>query len=187
MKKIDIKFLLSSDMESILKKYTDKNILYNFLLYIVKDSKQYYDIIKYKDVLKAQDRVIELLGDLLLGKEVSKEQLSAAANAAIAASYAAANASANAAYAAANAANASANAANAAVYAANASANAANAAYAAANASVYAAYAAAYAASYAANAAAKQKEYRNYLIELVLEESKIDTKTYKLLYKEKSV
>jgi len=181
MKKIDIKFLLNSDIRSILEEYTDKNILYSFLLYIIKDTKKYYDNIKYKDVLIAQDKIIELLEDLLLNKEIPKKDLDAAANAA---AYAAANAAtaattADAAYAAADAAT-TADAAYAAADAANA---AANAAYAAANA----AYAAAYAAYAAANAAtAKQKEYKEHLIELILEENKISIKAYRLLLKGKN-
>ena len=172
MKKIDIKFLLNSDIRSILEEYTDKNILYSFLLYIIKDTKKYYDNIKYKDVLIAQDKIIELLEDLLLNKEIPKKDLDAAANAA---AYAA-----NAAYAATTADATTADAAYAAADAANA---AANAAYAAANA----AYAAAYAAYAAANAAtAKQKEYKEHLIELILEENKISIKAYRLLLKGKN-
>ena len=179
MKKIDIKFLLNSDIRSILEEYTDKNILYSFLLYIIKDTKKYYDNIKYKDVLIAQDKIIELLEDLLLNKEIPKKDLDAAANAA---AYAAANAAyaattADAAYAAADA-----DAAYAAADAANA---AANAAYAAANAAYAAAYAA-YAAANAATATAKQKEYKEHLIELILEENKISIKAYRLLFKGKN-
>jgi hypothetical protein len=139
--------------------------LNSFLIHVVKDSKNYYNHKENPKVLEAQNKVIELLGEELAGKKVSKEQWDTA-----------------------NAAAYAANAAAYAAYAANAAAYAAHAANAAANAAAYAANAAAHAANAAANAAAanaaKQKEYKHYLIELILKENNINEITYSLLYKE---
>jgi len=157
--KINIKEMLNSDVKTLIEKYYSKKILYTFLIYLLEDSKKYYDHKENPKVLEVQNRVIELLGDLLLGKKVSKEELEAAYNAAKVAAHAAANA---------------------AHYAANAAHYAAYAAY-------YAAYNVAYAAYNATNAAydaAKEVEYKNYLIELILKENNIDTRTYRILYSE---
>src|SRR4030067_1249696 len=85
---IDIKFLLNSDIRTILEKYYFKPILCRFLLHIIKDSKNFYNNKENPKVLETQDRVIELLGDLILGKEVSSKELEAAYATASAISYA---------------------------------------------------------------------------------------------------
>ena len=92
MEKINLKALANSDIKSILGQYPSKPILYKFLIHIVKNAQKRFDTKKYLEVYKAQSTVLELLGDLLLGKEVSKKQLDAAAYAAANAAYAAANA-----------------------------------------------------------------------------------------------
>ena len=157
MSKIDLKQMQNSGIGNILEQHYSKSILYRFLIFVVKDTRATYDCKNHSEVYDSQNKVLKILGDLLLGKEVSSKDIRTAANAPNAAAYAATTA-ANAVYAAVYAADA----VYAAVYAANA----------------------VYAAAYAADAAyaAKQQEYKNYLIKLVLEENGINTKTYGMLY-----
>jgi hypothetical protein len=136
---MNIKEMLNSDIKTLVEKYHSEKVLNTFLIHVLEDSKKYYSHKENPKVLEVQNRVIELLGDLLLGKKVRKGELksatNAASNAAANAAYYATNAvsAANAAYAAASAA------ANAAYYATNA-VSAANAAYAAASAASNAAF-----------------------------------------------
>jgi len=152
---MNIKEMLNSDIKTLVEKYHSEKVTNTFLIHVLEDSKKYYSHKENPKVLEVQNRVIELLGDLLLGKKVRKGELKSATNAA-------SNAAANAAYYATNAV------------------SAANAAYAAASAASNAAFNAAANAAYAA----KEVEYKNYLIELILRESDIDTRTYRILYSE---
>lgn len=164
MKTLNIKTLINSDIKSILQKYYSKSILYRFLIFVVKDTMLNYAHSKYKKIYAKQNKVLEILGDLLLGKVVLKKDIEAAFVAAFAAAHA----------------TSASHAANSAAYAAN------SAAYATANAATSASHAATIAATIAAHVA-KQQEYKQYLIKLVLEDNKIDCKAFSILYGNKII
>ncbi len=153
MKTLNIKTLINSDIKSILQKYYSKSILYRFLIFVVKDTMLNYAHSKYKKIYAKQNKVLEILGDLLLGKVVLKKDIEAAFVAAFAAAHA-------------------------------------TSASHAANSAAYAAHSASHAATIAATIAAhvaKQQEYKQYLIKLVLEDNKIDCKAFSILYGNKII
>ena len=139
MKTLNIKTLINSDIKSILQKYYSKSILYRFLIFVVKDTMLNYAHSKYKKIYAKQNKVLEILGDLLLGKVVLKKDIEAAFVAAFAAAHA-----------------------------------------------TSASHAATIAATIAAHVA-KQQEYKQYLIKLVLEDNKIDCKAFSILYGNKII
>jgi len=162
---MNIKEMLNSDIKTLVEKYHSEKVLNTFLIHVLEDSKKYYNHKENPKVLEVQNRVIELLGDLLLGKKVSKEELEVSYNSSLVA-YNAALVAHNAALAAHNAAYyavCAASAAYSAAYVANAAANGANAAN-------------------AGYRSAKEAEYKNYLIELILKENNIDITTFRILY-----
>ena len=139
----------SIDIQQLLKLHYHKNdidflkVKQQFMIKILQENNQYYDIEKYKDVYKANEVVINLWKTNPSGSDTQ-----AWTNAAANVTDAAAHAATDAAYAATHAANAA-----SAAYAANAAAHAA--AYAAAKAAAKAAY------------AAKWKQMYEQLIEIV--------------------
>ena len=168
---------MSSDIKTILAEYDNKNILYKFLIFVVKDTRANYDHAKYKEIYIKQNKVLKILGDLLLGKEVSKKDIRTAANAAHAtASVPSITArDSSVAYATAYAAYAVVNTTTSTV------------ALSAAHATDYAAISTARDSSSAratnAPIAAKQQEYKNYLIKLILKENNIKAEVFDILYK----
>lgn len=171
MKKLNVKELQNLKIEDIIKKYFSKNILNKFLLYVIKDCKNFYNNKNYIKVLDAQNEIIKLLENLSIGKIINREELHSASIAAVYASIDAyVSSAAFVASAAVSVAKAIAHINTNEKAAADAAALAANAA---AKASVRAAY---------QSFERKQQEYVHYLITLILEENKINSHNYSLLF-----
>ena len=163
MDKDFIKVVFSNSKENHFIKI--KNILYHeecsnkmrvrFALIAAEGLEKYYSKEKFPKIYKARKKALSLVADYLLGKEINKEDLKKAADAAIHAAHAADDAANNAAYAA----------------------------YAAADAAIHAAHAAAYADDVAKEEYFK-KLYFN-LIDLIVEELNLNKKTVEILFKDK--